>query len=105
MVKINAANPAAICFCVQDSKNKHFPGKCKFALELPPGFRICPGCKRPFEKAERCNHISCKCGKHFCHYCCFGPCDDGSPIYAHLSEKHGGCFNDPPDYMKYRLHK
>ena len=69
---------------------------------LPPGFRNCPACKRIIEKSEACNHMTCKCGKHFCYYCEWGPQDSSGPIYQHLSNEHGGCFNDPPDYKQLR---
>ena len=90
-----------------DACNKwHFPGACeKDKFKFPRGYRFCPGCKRPVEKSEACNHISCRCGKHFCYYCGWGPCDDSSPVYSHLSECHSGCFNNPPDYRKYCLHE
>jgi len=82
----------------------HKPGMCNARPKLPPGFRICPSCKRMVEKTQACNHISCSCGKHFCYYCGAGPWDNSSPCYTHLME-HGGCFNDPPDYRKYYLHE
>lgn len=79
----------------------HAPGECQEEFHLPPGFRVCPACKNVVEKSQACNHMSCRCGKHFCYYCGFGPTNDSGPIYSHLSEKHGSYYNDPPDYRKY----
>ena len=75
---------------------------CSKSKALPPGFRRCPGCKRIIEKIEACNHMTCKCGKHFCYYCEWGPADSSGPVYDHLRHEHGGCFNDPPDYKQLR---
>lgn len=76
----------------------HKNGECNEIPEVPLGFRICPGCKRPVEKTEACNHIHCKCGRHFCYYCGFGPSSDENSIYNHMRKEHKGFFNDPPDY-------
>ena len=32
-------------------------------------FKQCPYCKNWVEKTEGCNHISCRCGNHFCYFC------------------------------------
>ena len=32
-------------------------------------YKQCPYCKFWVEKNEGCNHISCKCGNHFCYRC------------------------------------
>ena len=50
-----------------------------------------------YVKVSGCNHMSCTCGSHNCFKCgaCFrlaGEC------YEHLSEKHGGCFDVPPEW-------
>ena len=54
------------------------------------------------EKIQNCNRISCGCGKHFCYYCEAGPYNTMNECYAHIREKHGDYFNDPPDYKKYK---
>jgi hypothetical protein len=69
-------------------------------LELPRGYRKCPnpGCGVVLSKTGGCNHITCHCGQHFCFYCAEQSWPDDSSVYRHMSEKHGGCFNDPPDW-------
>lgn len=37
----------------------------------------CPRCKQPIEKNDGCNHISCRCGHHFC-WACMRPWSDHS---------------------------
>ncbi|OAQ34080.1 hypothetical protein K457DRAFT_14481 [Linnemannia elongata AG-77] len=32
-------------------------------------WRNCPACRQKIEKASGCNHISCRCGAHFCYVC------------------------------------
>lgn len=53
----------------------------------------CPSCRLWVEKTEGCNHMSCKCGAHFC-WICTGVFD-ASRIYTHMSEAHGGYYGDP----------
>lgn len=67
--------------------------------------RVCPACQFVVEKSQYCNHLACRCGKHFCYYCGYGPADDADEIYSHLDELHDGYSNDPPDYRKYILHQ
>jgi len=57
----------------------------------------CPQCGVVVEKTSGCNHITCPCGQHFCHVC--GKAETESTIYVHLSEEHGGFFDelDPDD--------
>jgi len=31
--------------------------------------KVCPKCKANFQKIEGCDHITCKCGHHFCYRC------------------------------------
>lgn len=31
--------------------------------------RFCPGCARPTQRIDGCNHISCPCGTHWCYAC------------------------------------
>lgn len=80
-------------------KEWHRPGQCQIR-EIPPGYRRCPKCKVVVLKIEACNHISCKCGYHFCYYCGQGY-SKGALVYGHLTQEHNGYYNDPPDYRKY----
>ncbi|RWR92465.1 ATP-dependent RNA helicase DEAH12, chloroplastic-like protein [Cinnamomum micranthum f. kanehirae] len=47
----------------------------------------CPSCGYTIEKAEGCNHMECKCGKHICWFCleCFDASDE---CYGHLRTVH-----------------
>ena len=96
----------SMIYCIK-CKKWHKNGNCNF-VEFPivQGCRICPSCKVQIEKSESSNHIHCKiCGKHFCYYCGWGPTDDSCSVYAHLSEEHGNCYNNPPDYRKNFRHE
>ena len=69
----------------------HESAKCdKFAgLGVVP----CPYCHFPVEKISGCNHISCRCGKHWCYKCGKAWFDTSQECYAHMSREHGGCFD------------
>eukprot|EP00438_Fugacium_kawagutii_P031409 Skav205759 [mRNA] locus=scaffold1714:195689:202390:- [translate_table: standard] len=62
-----------------------------FELQLKPmGFKRCPACQYPCEKADplSCDHITCECGHQFCWNCG----EDRRVIYAHdLSYHHPRC--------------
>ena len=51
----------------------------------------CPECKRVIEKIDGCNHISCRCGAHFCWEC--GKTFKSSEIYQHMNAAHGGIYD------------
>jgi len=62
-----------------------------FEMQLKPmGFKRCPACQYPCEKADplSCDHITCECGHQFCWNCG----EDRRVIYAHdLSYHHPRC--------------
>ena len=58
--------------------------------------------KNIVEKSEFCNHIAYTCGKHLCYYCGAGPFNNSDDCNKHLSEKHDGHSNNPPNYRKYK---
>jgi len=52
----------------------------------------CPGCNAPTVKASGCNHITCRCGAHWCYEC--GELHSADTIYEHMEEAHGGIYNE-----------
>ncbi|KAJ2912071.1 hypothetical protein MD484_g8341, partial [Candolleomyces efflorescens] len=54
----------------------------------------CPSCNVLTEKTEGCNHITCRCGIHFC-WLCRGVFEAGS-IYDHMNTVHGGIYTQDP---------
>ena len=54
----------------------------------------CPDCRSVVEKNGGCNHITCRCGAHFCWRCerTFSPHD----IYQHMTNAHGGMYDETP---------
>jgi hypothetical protein len=56
-----------------------------------PGAKRCPRCRIPVFKFEGCNHITCRCGCHWCYLCTKG-FDEIQKCYTHMSKKHGGWF-------------
>ena len=50
----------------------------------------CPECGRVIEKNEGCNHMTCRCGAHFCWQC--GESFSAAEIYNHMAAAHGGIY-------------
>ena len=50
----------------------------------------CPECRRVIEKNEGCNHMTCRCGAHFCWQC--GKSFSAAEIYNHMAAAHGGIY-------------
>ena len=61
-------------------------------LAMDLGFKKCPRCNIWTEKTEGCNHMSCKCGAHFCWICV--QIFDPEAIYRHMTIAHGGIYED-----------
>jgi len=51
-------------------------------------FKKCPGCEAHTVKSSGCNHITCRCGVHWCYQC--GEQHPADSIYDHMDEAHGG---------------
>ena len=81
----------------------HKIGECQVDSSIPPGCRICPYCKNCVEKNQACNHISCRCGKHFCYYCGGGPFNEGQSCYSHMGA--AGHWIEAPDYLRFCQHQ
>jgi hypothetical protein len=68
------------------------------ALRLAEGIRKelecpvmeCPGCKVPTQKTFGCDHMTCRCGTHWCWAC--GGKSSRSDIYDHIHQVHGGLY-------------
>lgn len=54
----------------------------------------CPECRSVIEKSEGCNHMTCRCGAHFCWRC--GQTFSAATIYAHMNDAHGGMNDQIP---------
>ncbi|CAL5979158.1 Conserved_hypothetical protein [Hexamita inflata] len=70
-----------------DCGDWHKPGK---TCDQLGNMQRCPNCKILFEKDGGCNHITCKCGAHWCYVC--GKQYTQDTIYPHLTQVHGGYF-------------
>jgi hypothetical protein len=57
-----------------------------------PGSKRCPRCKVAVFKISGCNHITCRCGCHWCYKCQAG-FDRSDPVYSHMRATHGGIYN------------
>jgi hypothetical protein len=56
--------------------------------------RRCPACNAPTVKEEGCNHIACRCGKHWCYACTVSPVfDTPGECYQHMTKTHGGFYD------------
>ena len=58
------------------------------------GAKRCPRCSVPILKTQGCNHITCRCGCHWCYVCRQG-FDKSGDCYSHMNSAHGGYFTDP----------
>ena len=70
-------------FCFNCGMEPHQPATCAMLINwkkkvaddsetfnwLSANTKLCPKCNNPVEKNGGCNHISCKCGAHFCWMC------------------------------------
>ncbi|TRM59279.1 hypothetical protein BD626DRAFT_437228 [Schizophyllum amplum] len=57
-------------------------------LVAEQNYKRCPSCHILVEKIVGCNHITCRCGTHFCWRCTQAFARD--EIYPHMREVHGG---------------
>ena len=56
--------------------------------------RDCPNCGVIIQKSEGCNHMTCRiCKVHIC-WVCMKVFKKGGQVYEHLTEEHGGCFEE-----------
>ncbi|KAF8338500.1 hypothetical protein F5887DRAFT_514967 [Amanita rubescens] len=55
---------------------------------LTAGAKRCPSCRVYVQKTEGCNHMTCRCGVHFCWIC--SEVSDPNSIYLHMNTEHGG---------------
>lgn len=53
------------------------------------GVKRCPRCRCPVFKTAGCNHMTCRCGCHWC-YVCEAGFDVADQCYTHLRQAHGG---------------
>jgi len=51
-------------------------------------YKKCPACDAATVKVSGCNHITCRCGAHWCYQC--GEQFEADTIYDHMNEEHGG---------------
>ncbi|KAL8372185.1 hypothetical protein RB595_001809 [Gaeumannomyces hyphopodioides] len=54
--------------------------------------RPCPKCKVETVKAGGCNHMTCRCGTHWCWVC--GEEQSRGSVYDHITRAHGGIFGN-----------
>ncbi|KAL9658444.1 hypothetical protein ABK040_005988 [Willaertia magna] len=69
--------------CGEDEENERL-----FSEFLKNNTKPCPKCDNPIEKNSGCNHITCKCGAHFCWECLFLG-KNSKEVYEHLNKVHG----------------
>jgi hypothetical protein len=74
-----------LAFC-QQCHDWHQADQLCFASIL---MKKCPQCNIPTSKSGGCNHITCRCGCHWC-YVCMAKFSDPSECYQHLESVHGG---------------
>ncbi|EGT44485.1 hypothetical protein CAEBREN_14919 [Caenorhabditis brenneri] len=86
------AEPHKDVTCEEYSQVRHVDYSMKAYMKAsgPSRVKKCPKCSTVVEKEEGCNHIECKCGLHFCWLCMHSSEDGSGPIYAHMTEVHGG---------------
>ncbi|KAF8628198.1 hypothetical protein AX15_004047 [Amanita polypyramis BW_CC] len=60
---------------------------------LAAGAKRCPSCRVLVQKTEGCNHMTCRCGSHWC-WICRESFRDPYATYEHLRLRHGGIHAD-----------
>ncbi|KAL4467039.1 hypothetical protein ABPG74_010636 [Tetrahymena malaccensis] len=51
-------------------------------------YKQCPACKDMIQKSMGCNHMTCKCGAHFCFECLYYPTPStAQAVYSHMAMK------------------
>lgn len=67
----------------------------------PDSFKECPKCTVMTEKISGCNHILCSsCNTHWC-WKCSAIEESADLLYSHLSEAHGGFFDEDAYFDEY----
>jgi hypothetical protein len=56
--------------------------------EVPILFKECPGCSIAVDRTHGCNHITCRCGTHWC-FECGTQCESAGATYEHMRSIHG----------------
>jgi hypothetical protein len=82
--------------------NLFFCGACRTWHEMDegcdmgeiPGAKRCPKCLTPVFKTSGCNHITCRCGCHWCYKCRQG-FEQKAHCYRHMTNEHGSYYVDP----------
>ena len=84
-------------FTCEDAKNRKGAKKEeeKKSMELLRSIaKNCPACGTAIQKSGGCNHMVCfNCKIHFCWKCMQFKSKESKPVYDHMSQKHGGCFD------------
>ncbi|KAH6662652.1 hypothetical protein F5X68DRAFT_178154 [Plectosphaerella plurivora] len=87
----HVVHPGMTCAEHQDNASGGYKAFAEAKERL--GIKDCPKCKTSIEKTEGCNHMACGgCNAHIC-WVCLDTFDSSRECYAHLQEKHGGCFD------------
>lgn len=91
-------NECPICrkrLCKECGQYHNYGQMCprKLNEEIPDSdtMKKCPHCRIPVFKISGCNHITCRCGKHWCWKCkaCFNNAND---CYGHMNAAHGSFY-------------
>ena len=83
--------------CIENKVKKTLLNTSKDAMKLLPNTGTCPVCKNLVLKTSGCDHITCRCGAHWC-FRCEKKFSNAHDCYKHLSS----C--DPSDHNKKNFH-
>jgi hypothetical protein len=79
--------------CEECTEKKQLEDEKHLADPLLMG-KACPSCTIFVYKTVGCDHMTCRCGKHWCYECAEFYAETSGPVYQHIQDQHSTLSND-----------